>query len=74
MIEMTVICVARKKMKIVLKIDAKDRWKLQEKSAGVIEREISAFLHKFLEESRGYRTRQCGQNGHQIGRQLDHPK
>ncbi|GFT01901.1 hypothetical protein TNCV_3056501 [Trichonephila clavipes] len=34
------------------------RWKLREKFACVIEREISAFLHKFLEESRGSRTRQ----------------
>ncbi|GFY05177.1 hypothetical protein TNCV_2206231 [Trichonephila clavipes] len=50
-------------------------------TAFVIEREIHEFLHKFLEESRGSRTRQNGreyqqnslqnrQIGDQLGRQL----
>ncbi|GFW70955.1 hypothetical protein TNCV_190461 [Trichonephila clavipes] len=49
----------------------------EKKSTFVIEREISEYLHKFLEESRGFQTRQhdrqCRQNGHQshkIGAQL----
>ncbi|GFW40160.1 hypothetical protein TNCV_5118431 [Trichonephila clavipes] len=37
----------------------------------VIERDVSGPLHKFLEESRGFRTRQHGCQGHQIARQLD---
>ncbi|GFV33981.1 hypothetical protein TNCV_2613791 [Trichonephila clavipes] len=40
-------------------------------TARVIERDVSGPLHKFLEESRGFRTRQ---HGRQVGRQLDRQK
>ncbi|GFX60783.1 hypothetical protein TNCV_4977591 [Trichonephila clavipes] len=46
------------------------RLKLPKRSACVLKCEISEILHKFLEDSRGSRTRHYGRQCHQYGRQL----
>ncbi|GFV61950.1 hypothetical protein TNCV_4107541 [Trichonephila clavipes] len=45
-----------------------------EASRNITARDISGEIYYFLEDSRGFRTRQRGRQSCQIGRQLGHQK